>query len=261
MPFVTPEPIEVDPLVKALTLEQVEKDISEMTRLLDNRVVEQVLHEFLAQHSYFFNHIIRLYGASPLYSKIKLGSEFEVDFACFDAGTPGPEWHLIEIEGPGDSLFNKAGDPTARLNHAIQQVSDWQSWIHEHLEYARKLLPHIEYPMGYVFIGRAHELTQKTSRRLRRLNYDRRSTLEVHSLDWFISAARSVIDLVRREGHGNGALPMCAFSQKNLAGALPPLARQYMLAFAQDPTGARHFEYHIKSRQWKYEDSDGTEGE
>jgi hypothetical protein len=34
-----------------------------------------------------------------------------------------------------------------------------------------------------------------------------------------------------------------------------------MLAFAQDPTGARHFEYHIKSRQWKYEDSDGTEGE
>jgi hypothetical protein len=129
------------------------------------------------------------------------------------------------------------------------------------LEYARKLLPHIEYPMGYVFIGRDHELTQKTRSRLRRLNYDHRSTLEIHSLDWFFSSARGVIDLVGRAGHGDWALPMHALSHKNLAGGLPPLAQQYMIAFAQNPTGARDFQYHIKSRQWKYEDSDGAEGE
>jgi hypothetical protein len=34
-----------------------------------------------------------------------------------------------------------------------------------------------------------------------------------------------------------------------------------MLAFAQDPTGARDFQYFIKSRQRKYEDSGGAEGE
>jgi hypothetical protein len=239
----------------------VEKDIGELARLLDNQVREQELHEFLAHHSYFFNGIIRLFGASPLYSKIKLGSEFEIDFACFDAGTPGPEWHLIEIEGPGDPLFNKAGDPTARLTHAIQQVSDWQRWIHEHLEYARNLLPHLEYPMGYVFIGRSHELTPTTRKRLRRLNYDHRSTLEIHSLDWFVSAARSVVDLVGRAGHGDWTLPMNALSHKDLAGGLPTLAQQYMVAFAQDPTSARDFQYFIRSRQWKYENSGGAEGE
>ena len=148
MAFKKLEPIELDPLVKTLTMEQVETEVGEFERLLNGRVSEQELHEFLAQHSYFFNGIIRLYGASPLYSKIKLGSEFEIDFSCFDAGSPGPEWHLIEIEGPGYPFFTNAGDPSARLTHAIRQVLDWQSWIHENLDYERKLFPYIEYPLA-----------------------------------------------------------------------------------------------------------------
>jgi hypothetical protein len=120
MPFRQPKPIEIDPLVKALTPEQIQKDISEFERLLDDRVNEQKLHEFLAYHSYFFNGIIRLTGASALYSKIKLGSEFEIDFACFNPGSAGPQWHLIEIESARHSLFTNAGDPTAPLTHAIR---------------------------------------------------------------------------------------------------------------------------------------------
>lgn len=251
MPFIQPEPIEIDPLVEALTPEQVIKDAGEFERLLDSRVNEQEVHEFLAHHSYFFNGIIRLYGASPLCSKIKLGSEFEVDFACFDAGTAGPEWHLIEIERPGPPLFTDTGNPSAPLTHAIRQVLDWQSWIHENLDFIRKLLPYIEYPLGYVFLGRRHELTPATAKRLRRLNYEHRASLEIHSLDWFAAQARSVINLIEDPRKGTWPLPMKALTHKDLASGLPPLAQQYMQTFSLDPRGARGFKEFVGRREWK----------
>jgi hypothetical protein len=41
MPFKEPDPIEIDPLVEALTPEQVEKDAGEFERFLDGRVNAQ----------------------------------------------------------------------------------------------------------------------------------------------------------------------------------------------------------------------------
>src|SRR5262249_1357689 len=261
MPYRKLEPIEIDPLVKALTSEQIVRDIDEFERLLDAQVHESRLHEFLAHHSYFFNTIIRLFGASPLYSKIKLGSEFEIDFACFDAGSPGPEWHITEIESPKHSLFTHAGDPSAPLTHAIRQVLDWQSWIHENLDYTRKLMPYIEHPLGYVFIGRHKELTPAMAKRLRQLNYTYRSSLEIHSLDWFAAAARSVLHLVGPNTHGNWAVPLHALTQRDLAQGLPPLAQQYMHAFSKSPGAARDFSKFIEQRQWKYEGTGKGDGE
>src|SRR5260370_7432208 len=72
----------------------------------------------------FFNGVLRLHGYSPLYSKIRLGSEYEMDFVCFDTGSYGPEWRLIEIEGPNKRLFTKSDDPSPHLSHPTQQVSD-----------------------------------------------------------------------------------------------------------------------------------------
>src|SRR6266568_1991084 len=95
----------VDPLVRKLTTKIVEQDADEFEDLLDRKVSEAVIHDFLAQRSYFFNGVIRLYGLSPLYSKIRLGSEHEIDFVCFDTGSYGPEWRLVEIEGPCKRLF------------------------------------------------------------------------------------------------------------------------------------------------------------
>jgi len=72
----------VDPLVAKLTPRQVEEDAREYAALLDGRASEAKVHRFLAKHSYFFNGVIRLFGRSPLYSKIRLGSEYEIDFVC-----------------------------------------------------------------------------------------------------------------------------------------------------------------------------------
>jgi len=229
-----PIEIEIDLLVKALTPKQLQKDIAEFESLLDDGADERVVHDFLANHSYFFNRIICLNGWSPLYSKIRLGSQFEIDFACFESGSHGPEWCLIEIERPGQPLFTKSGNPSAKLTHAIQQVRDWHQWIHENLDYVRKLLPHIEYPLGFVFMGRRSDLTPTTQKKLKRINYEHRLSLEVHSLDWFASTARGVANLVKRKGGGDWLLPMKALTHKDLSKGLPPLVQKYMDSYSVD---------------------------
>ncbi|MBI4764963.1 MAG: DUF4263 domain-containing protein [Deltaproteobacteria bacterium] len=223
-----PPPLLIDPLVKALTEKKIDQDIKEYQSLLDNESSEQNVHDFLASHSYFFNGILRLYGESPIYSKVKLGAEYEVDFACFDTGSFGPEWYLIEIEAPAKKLFTKSGDPTSDLTHAIQQVRDWHTWIHENLNYVRKLMPLIEYPLGFVFIGRRSHLTNDTKRKLRRLAHDHRMFMRIHTLDWLSGTASSVKYLVRTGKGGTWPVPMHALSHSELAKGKPELAHGWL---------------------------------
>ncbi len=224
---------EDDPLVRQLSKQKVKDAIREFSALLDKSADETEIQFFLENHSYFFNNVIRLWGASPLLAKIALGSDYEVDFACFDAGSSGPEWRLIEIESPRHSLFTKSGDLSASANHAIRQVRDWQSWVDEHLEYARKTFPYIIYPCGYVFIGRRSEHTITTRRMLKKLNHDARNYIEVHSLDWFISAANSVLNIVEHH-NADWNLPMCALKQANIKDGLPSHALSYMEQFMKN---------------------------
>ena len=222
-----PKDIPDDPLVRQLSKPKVEDAIREFSGLLNNQADESKIQCFLENHSYFFNGIIRLWGASPLLAKIVLGSDYKVDFACFDAGSCGPEWRFIEIESPKHSLFTKSGDLSAPANHAIQQVRDWQTWVDMNLDYARKTFPHIIYPLGYVFMGRRSEHTLATRERLRKINQDARNLIEVHSLDWFISAAYSVINLVK---HGNAGwwLPMRTLKQADIKIGLPSYSLRYI---------------------------------
>ncbi len=127
--------------VTTVTEVEAQDHIREFLNLLDDSSNERHIHRFLANHSYFFECILRLSGQSPLYSKVKLGNEYEVDFACFDSSSSGPEWYLIEIESPSSKMFTKAGRPSAKLTHTIQQIKDWQNWVQENLEPARKLMP------------------------------------------------------------------------------------------------------------------------
>lgn len=241
---------EVDPLVRSLTVERLGEDVAEYEALLNSNASEHRVHEFLASHSYFFNTYLRLFGASPLYSKIKLGSDYEVDFAWFDSGSFGPEWRLVEIEAPSHRLYTDGGQPSAALTHAIQQVRDWHTWIHENLRYARKLMPWIEYPLGFVFMGRWAELTDSTKQKLKRLCHENRMFLEIHTLDSLAGCARSVRDLVERERGGNWPVPMKALTHHDLAQGLPPLAQWFMKYPADEGLTQRR----IRDREFKYVD-------
>jgi hypothetical protein len=232
MKFAKPQPAVIDPAVRALTRNAVDKDISDYLSLLDSKAPERDIHAFLEGHSYFFNGMLRMYGASPLYSKIRLGSEYEVDFAFFDSGSYGPEWQLVELEAPSHRMFTASGDPSAALTHAIQQVRNWHAWLHDNLGYARGLLRHVGYPQGYVFLGRRRDLNEDTREKLRRLVYDHRSLMRIHTLDWFADAAASVRDGLLNDGSsGSWPVPMRAFSHADLAAGRPLEA----IAFLENP--------------------------
>lgn len=241
----------IDPLVAGLTPHIIYNDIASLRSLLDAKSAEESVQAFLGNHSYFFNGLLRMFGVSPLYSKVRLGSSYEVDFAWFDTGSYGPEWRLAEIEAPRFRLFTESGEPSARLNHAIQQVRNWHSWIHENLDFARKLMPLIEYPMGYIFMGRRDELTDARRKRLRRIAYENRMSLEIHTLDWFLSAAMSTLTLVGPKG-GNWPVPMKALTHADLAAGLPPTAREW-IEFPTVPALLSRF------KDWRIQERDHSE--
>jgi Domain of unknown function (DUF4263) len=217
----------VDPLVQKLTRARINKDIQQYLGLLNAKLPEARLQEFLASHSYFFNGVIRLFGQSPLYSKIRLGSQYEIDFVCFDAGSYGPDWRLIEIEPPSKPMLKKSGEPSAYLLHAIAQVRSWQDWIHENVDYARKLMPHIDYPLGYVFVGRRASLTKSDQKKIRRLAYDHRHFVKIHTLDRFAAMAGSVGTMLRG-GNGFWPLGMNALTHRDLSQGLPERATEWL---------------------------------
>jgi hypothetical protein len=156
----------INPALRSLSRREVNQDIRDFVELLDMGSAEHRIHESLANHSYFFSRLLRLNGNSPLYSKVRLGDQFEIDFVCFDSGSSGPEWYWIEIECPSSRLFTRAGRMSAPLTHTIQQMRDWHTWLHDTLGFARKLMPHIDYPLGYIFMGRRNDLHESWRKHL-----------------------------------------------------------------------------------------------
>ncbi len=207
---------------------EVVSSIARFEQLLESAESEEAIHSFLSHHTYFFNGLLRLYGASPLYSKVRLGSDHEVDFAFFDTNSYGPEWVLIEIEHPKRTLFNKNGDNSAILSHALRQVEDWHGWVHRHLDYAKKLMPHIEYPMCHIFLGRRESLTDEHRKRLRRLNFERRASVQVHTYDSLLGYARSTLGLFDASDSTAWFVPPMAYSHSELNKGLPAEAMHFM---------------------------------
>ena len=101
-----------------------------------------------------------------VYSKFRLGSQHVADFAFCRDDSPGFRWHFIEIERPKDRLFNKSGDPTARLAHALRQLHDWSAWFQENRDHVAKYFPHAERAVQFrladphltLIIGRRQEI-------------------------------------------------------------------------------------------------------
>ncbi|MGB8414444.1 MAG: Shedu anti-phage system protein SduA domain-containing protein [Candidatus Binatus sp.] len=174
-----------------VTLEQIKSDISEYRSLLDSRVRENKVQEFLASHSYFFHTLlIDVVYPYPVFSKVRLGTEYETDFVGVIPSSFGPEWRLAEIESPKQCMFTDGGDPSAPLNHAIQQVRNWIRWCEDNISYAQRLMTGLKYPLGIVFCGRRSELTPATQDKLRQLN--RNPDIRIRTLDALIDGARAV---------------------------------------------------------------------
>jgi hypothetical protein len=122
-----------------------------------------------------------------IYSKFRLGSQHVADFAFCRDDSPGFRWHFIEIERPKDRLFNRAGDPTARLAHAIRQLHDWSAWFQENRDHVAKYFPHAERAVRFgladphltLVIGRREQINAWNRPLMRRIG----GGITVHTFD------------------------------------------------------------------------------
>ena len=126
----------------------------------------------------------------------KLGVQFVTDFLIAEKSSIGFEWVAVEIESPSARIFTKKGDPSATLNHAIRQISDWRAWLRKNQNYAARLrsenglgLTDIDSDIpGLIIIGRENAL-DPTTRELRR-QLGANLNIKIHTYDWLIRMAR-----------------------------------------------------------------------
>jgi len=131
-----------------------------------------------------------------VFPKIALGNQYETDFMCLDIPSSGKEWIGVELESPHKKVITKAGRRTADLEHSIQQVRDWRSWLTDNLSYARQskeqnglgLVDITPRFFGYVIIGRRTNFSRKFNELRRQLLRD--ELITVRSWDGIIEWAR-----------------------------------------------------------------------
>lgn len=109
-------------------LNKVKQDLD---AVFENNSEVQLL-DVLKNNSFLFYHLYsRKAGIQPNFSEVFFANEMRCDFAWLNDNSDGPEWVLVEIEKPKMRLFNKNGDPSAELNHAIEQVKSWDRYFKE----------------------------------------------------------------------------------------------------------------------------------
>ncbi|MCX7011508.1 MAG: DUF4263 domain-containing protein [Candidatus Sumerlaeota bacterium] len=108
------------------------KVLSEQFRAiaLNHDAKERDVHAFLKQYPYVLIHLFN--GAWNLYRifpEFRLGADFRADFVIISAGSGSWYGHFIELKGPQDAPYTKAGLPTRQLNWAIGQTNDWLEFV------------------------------------------------------------------------------------------------------------------------------------
>lgn len=167
--------------------------ISELAALLgQDELAEADLQSCLTRNPLLFGTNYR-----EVKPKHQLGNQYEMDYALVRLGGIVD---LVEIERSTDPLYTQRGDPSARLVHAEQQVLDWLAWIDEHGAYARKYLPGLERPVGYVVIGRDASLGSIGIERLKRRNTALAGSFEILTFDALLRRAEALLQALTGRG-------------------------------------------------------------
>ncbi len=167
-----------------------------LEKILNTSSREEDVHRFLAEHREFL--VQTLGGGHGRFqlSKVALGNQFVADFLIAEASSIGVEWCLVEIEKPNLPLEREDGSFRHELNHAIDQIKDWRTWIGNNRDYARR--PPEQGGLGLVGIdsgspglvigGRRHKYSARFNDFRRQTARDQR--ILVHSYDWLLDTGR-----------------------------------------------------------------------
>jgi len=102
--------------------------------LLDKKTTERDVMRFLKGYPYV---LVQLFNKSwnkyRIFPEFRMGSDFRADFVIISADSGAWHGRFIELEGPNDSPYTKAGTPRKKLNWAVRQTNDWRdfTWAHK----------------------------------------------------------------------------------------------------------------------------------
>lgn len=138
--------------------------------------------------------------------KQRLGTQHETDFLIAQKLSDGLVWYAVELERPQAKLFNKNGDPSRDLNHALRQISEWRIWFRRNRSYA--ILPRNQSGLGLtdidpeleglIIMGRDADVDQRTTALRRELVRNNRIKLETY--DWLLARASEHVEALERAG-------------------------------------------------------------
>lgn len=185
-------------------LEIIHDNVNELLSIVERSNKEEDVQQFLQSHPSILTH--HLGGGHGRYCipKKSLGGMFIPDFLLADLSSLGINWHAMELKNPQAKMFNKNGDPSYQLNHAIRQIRDWRNWLTKNLDEATRLrepdkglgLVGIEPELDcLILIGRRRDLDETSLYNRRRINKEING--KIHTYDWLIEQAKE--ELVRVE--------------------------------------------------------------
>ncbi|ELA7149936.1 DUF4263 domain-containing protein [Vibrio parahaemolyticus] len=152
----------------------------------DSTLKEEDYHQIIAQNGGLF--LGNIFNCFTSISKLNLGDDFQTDFIIpRDEGSYGLSYEFIEIESPHTLAFNKDKSPTKRLTRAIQQVTDWEYWIKQNVDTAKRLFPSKSFLLWNepkftytIYISRRKELKDLDFYRNR---YEKAHNIKIRSFD------------------------------------------------------------------------------
>lgn len=169
-------------------------DFESLKNAIDYAKREEDIQQFLQSHPKFLiQHLAGGHGRWVL-PKQKLGAEHVTDFLIAHKHSFGYEWEAVELESPLRPMFNKNGDPSQYLNHAIRQILDWRAWLKSNQPYASRLksehglgLTDIDSNVkGLILIDRRASINEETNSRRRQLVQE--MNIEIHTYDYLLQA-------------------------------------------------------------------------
>lgn len=171
-----------------------QSDLNNFNQILDNSTKESEVQNYLEKNPVL---LIQHFGGGHgrwVIPQKRLGSEFICDFMIGEKSSNGFRWQVVELENPNIKMFNKDGDPSKMLNHAIRQIKDWREWLEKNQNYASRakaerglgltdISPMVE---GLVLIGRRGQNQAKNISFIRQT--EKCDRIAIHTYDFLLGS-------------------------------------------------------------------------
>lgn len=181
-----------------------QSDVDALQNALNSAKREEDIQQFLQNNpQLLIQHLGGGHGRWVIPKK-KLGTEHITDFVIGQRSSIGFEWQAVELESPLKSLFNKNGDPSQYLNHAIRQIQDWRSWLVVNQNYASREIADNGLGMtditgavpGLILIGRRNESLAQNNARRRQMARD--LDIEIRTYDYLVDSLQGRVNAVKQ---------------------------------------------------------------